>query len=149
MTSTMLSGAGMSRLPVNSIIQFVRDAVAYGLTSVVALVCDYAILLSLVALGVHYLVASTLSFSIGMCVSYVLTTRFVFADRRAISREAEAVGFFVVGIAGLVLTQILLYLFVSKAGLAVALAKAPVTVLVFFFNFLCRRNLVFAGSGRE
>lgn len=145
----MLSAGGMSKLPIKRIIQFVRDAVAYGLTSVVALVVDYVILLSLVALGVHYLIASTLSFSIGMCVSYVLTTRYVFSDRRAVSREAEAAGFFVVGIAGLVLTQILLYLFVSKAGLAVAVAKMPTTILVFFFNFLCRRNLVFAGSKEE
>lgn len=121
------------------------DLIGYGLVSVAALACDYGLLLLLVHAGVHYLIASTISFSIGMGVAYALSIRVVFSDRRAVSREAEAAGFFAVGIVGLLLTQVLLYVFVSRIGLAVAVAKIPTTGFVFLFNFLCRRGLVFVG----
>ena len=121
------------------------DLVGYGLVSIVALACDYGILLALVHAGVHYLVASTISFSVGMALAYALSVKFVFAARRGLSREMEAAGFFAVGIVGLLLTQGLLYVFVAQAGMAVALAKIPTTGIVFLFNFLCRRGMVFVG----
>ena len=126
-----------------------RDFVAYGLVSVVALAFDYGLLLILVSCGLYYLAASTISFSIGMAVAYALSIRFVFAKRRALSREAEAAGFFAVGFVGLVLTQALLYALVAHGGMSVAAAKIPTTGLVFLFNFLCRRGMVFTGSRRS
>lgn len=129
--------------------RFVADLVGYGLVSVVALACDYGLLVGLVAASVHYLVASSIGFSVGMVVAYVLSVRFVFPSRRAASRLVEAIGFFAVGMVGLVLTQGLLWLFVSRLGLGVAAAKVPTTGLVFGFNFLCRRGFVFArAAGR-
>ncbi len=124
------------------------DIVAYGLVSLVALACDYGLLLGLVAGGMPYLYASLTSFSAGSAVAYMLSTRFVFAARRAASRRAEMVGFFTVGLAGLVLTQALLYLLVSRCGLPVPLAKIPTVGLVFLFNFLGRSRLVFATAPR-
>ena len=104
------------------------DLTGYGLVSVVALACD------------------AIAFTVGMAVAYALSIRFVFPSRRALTREAEAGGFFAVGMLGLVLTQVLLFLLVSKLGMPVALAKAPTAVVVFLFNFVCRRGLVFAGT---
>ena len=125
---------------------FLFDLVGYGLASAVALACDYGLLLILVKGGTYYLVASTLGFSFGMVVAYALSARLVFKTRRAASRRAEAAGFFAVGIAGLALTQTLLFVFVTKLGLAVAVAKIPTTAVVFLFNFLCRRSFVFVRS---
>ena len=79
-----------------------------------------------------------------MVVAYALSVRYVFQRRRAASRGVEAAGFVAVGLAGLLLTQVLLYLLVSRLGLTVALAKVPTTGGVFLFNFLCRRGMVFA-----
>ena len=123
--------------------RLLSDLAGYGLVSVAALACDYGLLVGLVACGLHYLVASVLGFSVGMAVSYTLCIHLVFASRRAGSREVEAAGFLLVGVAGLALTQLLLYLFVARLGVAVALAKIPTTGLVFLFNFACRRGFVF------
>jgi putative flippase GtrA len=147
-TFTSVVETGATRSSDGRIARFLSDLVAYGLVSVVALACDYGLLLGLVACKVNYLLASLTSFSIGMGVAYALSIRFVFSDRRAVSREAEAGGFFAVGLVGLALTQGLLYLFVSHVGLSVALAKIPTTGIVFVFNFLCRRGLVFRGTRR-
>ena len=127
--------------------RFVTDLVGYGLVSAVALACDCGLLLLLVGCGLNYLVAAAISFSCGIVIAYALSVRFVFKDRRARSREAELAGFVAVGLAGLVLTQGLLLLFVSGLGMAVAVAKLPTAGCVFLFNFLARRGLVFAGSG--
>ena len=122
------------------------DLGGYGLVSVAALACDYGLLVALTAAGAHYLLAARVSFTAGMIVAYALSIRFVFARRRTLTREAEAAGFFAVGVLGLLLTQALLYLFVSRAGLTVDVAKAPTTAVVFAFNFLCRRGMVFAAA---
>jgi putative flippase GtrA len=131
--------------PARGLPPFLRDGLAYGLVSLVALVCDYGLLVGLVSLKVPYLTASFFSFVLGASVAYALSVRFVFATRRAASRTHEILGFFAVGVAGLVLTQVLLYLLVTRCGVPVALAKVPVVGLVFCFNFVGRRTLVFVG----
>ena len=150
MTFTDLAAASFGqkavvRLAGTRVGRLMFDLVGYGLVSVVALACDYGLLLALVHAGVHYLVASTISFSTGMVLAYALSVKFVFASRRGLSREVEAAGFFAVGVVGLLMTQGLLYAFVTQGGMAVALAKIPTTGIVFLFNFLCRRGMVFVG----
>lgn len=122
------------------------DCAGYGLVSAIALTCDWSGLIFLAAVGLPYLVASAISFCIGMVVAYALSIRFVFPTRRGLSREAEAGGFFAVGIVGLILTQAILFVLVSRLGLDVAIAKAPTAVMVFLFNFACRRGRVFTGA---
>jgi putative flippase GtrA len=123
--------------------RFIMDLLRYGGVSLVALVCDCALLLMLAAAGLHYLVAAAISFAAGIGVAYGLSVRFVFADRRDTSRLREVMGFLAVGIGGLLLTQGMMFLFVTGLSMDVALAKLPTTACVFAFNFLARRSLVF------
>ena len=146
MTLATPRDVGLGRFGESWAAHFLFDLAGYGLVSMLALASDCGLLLVLVWLGANYLVASMLSFSAGMVISYLLNVRFVFADRRRALRDSETVGFFVVGVAGLALTQVLLYVFVSRLGLVVAVAKIPTTAIVFLFNFLSRRSLVFKAS---
>ena len=148
MSVAELNGSNAVRLIAARVPAVIVDLVAYGLVSVLALACDYGLLLGLVAAGLQYLVAATLSFCAGLVVSYALSVQFVFSHRRALSREFEAAGFFAVGIVGLLLTQALLLVLVGRLGLSVAVAKIPTTGIVFVFNFLCRRSLVFVERAR-
>lgn len=141
MTQTAAPGRLLARLSQ----PFIVDLMRYGLVSIAALVCDYALLILLTVGGLHYLLAAAVSFSVGIGVAYVLSVRFVFADRRDPSRLREALGFFAVGFAGLLLTQLLLFVFVSGLSIDVAVAKIPTTGCAFIFNFLVRRGLVFTG----
>ena len=141
-----MRAAGSDRLAAAGVPQVLLDLSGYGLVSIVALGCDWGLLIGLDGAGLPYLAASTISFSVGTVVAYALSIRLVFPTRRAVSREAEAGGFFAVGIVGLILTQAMLFVLVSKFGLAAGIAKAPTAILVFLFNFACRRGLVFAGA---
>lgn len=126
--------------------QFIGDLVRYGLCSVAALAVDWGLLLGLVRAGVNYLPAAAASFFAGMVVAYVGSVIFVYRGRRPYPALAEAIGFFLIGFAGLFVNILLLFGFVKFFGLGVGLAKAPTAVGVFLFNFLMRRTLLFVGA---
>ncbi len=126
--------------------QFIGDLWRYGLCSAVALGLDWGLLTGLVRAGMNYLPAATASFLVGMVAAYVGSVVFVYRGRRPCPVLAEAIGFFLIGFAGLFVNILLLFGFVKYLGLGVGLAKAPTAVGVFLFNFLMRRTLLFVGA---
>jgi putative flippase GtrA len=127
---------------------FASDLAGYGLCSAAALALDWALLVLLVKAGVHYLAAAAISFLAGMALAYAGSIVFVFRARRARRLSMEVAGFFAIGLAGLALNQVLIFVFVHFCGLEVAIAKAPTAACVFAFNFLVRRALLFASAPR-
>lgn len=122
----------------------VADLIRYGLASALALAVDYGLLLLLSKrLGVAYLNATAIGFLTGMAVAYVLSIAVVFKGRRNVRASLEAASFVAIGVAGLALNQLMIWALVSHAGLDVAIAKAPTAGVVFMFNFLARRSLLF------
>ncbi|MDE2363303.1 MAG: GtrA family protein [Hyphomicrobiales bacterium] len=133
-----------------ALLGFVIDAIGYGLASAAALGVDYGLLVLLVGrFGMHYLVAASLSFSAGLVVAYTLSTTFVFKGRAKYSAGGELLGFVLTGLAGLALNQLLLYAFVDGVHIPVQFAKAPTACLVFTFNFLTRRTMLFSAERRQ
>jgi putative flippase GtrA len=124
------------------------DVVGYGLASAVALAVDYVTLLLLHQSGINYLVAVAVGFTLGMFVAYALSIRFVFNDSRHFEPWQEFLAFAGVGMAGLLLSVVLMYVLVDFANIAVAIAKLPVTICVFTFNFFARRQMIFWRQSR-
>ncbi len=136
------------RAPGSAARLFASDLFGYGLCSAAALALDWGLLVLLVKLGVNYLAAAGMSFMAGMALAYAGSILFVFRGRRARRLRAEIAGFLAIGLAGLALNQLLIFLFVHCGGLDVVLAKAPTAAFVFMFNFLLRRALLFASAPR-
>ena len=120
-----------------------RELVLYGFASALALGLDWSVLLGLTALGVNYLAASAAGFASGMAVTYLLSISIVFRHRPVADRKREFLGFIGVGLAGLLLTQGLMALWVEALRLTPGLAKIPTAGIVFLFNFVVRRALLF------
>lgn len=120
-----------------------RELALYGLASALALGLDWGVLLGLTALGVNYLVASGTGFTSGVAVTYLLSIWVVFRHRPVADRRREFVGFIGVGLAGLILTQGLMALWVEALRITPGLAKIPTAGIVFLFNFTVRRALLF------
>jgi putative flippase GtrA len=136
----MISPLGLyHRLPLG-----VRELMAYGLASAAALSVDAALLVVLIDLGAHYLVAAAVGFCAGIGIAYGLSVSMVFRHRAIADRRREFAGFLAVGLVGLVLTQLLMAFWVSLIGLEPPLAKLPTAGLVFVFNFVARRTLLFS-----
>jgi putative flippase GtrA len=125
--------------------RLIADLVGYGAASVAALALDYGLLLLChQALGLSYLVAAAIGFSGGLALVYFLSVAFVFKDRRRAAPAVEFSTFVAIGVAGLLITEALMYLLVDRFGLPAAAAKIPTAGVVFLFNFTARRALLFS-----
>lgn len=116
----------------------------YLLASAVAFAVDASLLWMLVASGaVHYLVAATVAFCSGALVAYALSVRLVFAHRRMSSRAAELNLFLLIGLLGLGINNLVIWLGVEFAGAAPIAAKFAASAITLMVNFTLRRLALF------
>lgn len=122
-----------------------RQFVLYGAISVAALAVDYCLLIFLTEyVGLYYLVSASISFLAGMLLVYVTSISFIFDERRLTSTSLELTGFVAIGVAGLVLNGLLLWAITSGTPLGYQLAKLPTAGIMFLFNYVARRHLLFS-----
>jgi len=114
------------------------------IVSVIAFIADFGTLVVLKQkFGVQYLVAATLSFGLGVIINFYLSVRWVFADRKFASRHAEFSIFFVISAIGLALNLVIIAGLVQLAGIDYRLAKIASTIVVFFWNFIARKKVLY------
>ncbi len=125
----------------NGFVQLFR----YVLVGGVAFVADFGLLYVLTEyVGWHYLWAATLSFLVGLAINYVLSIRWVFYDFAFKSRFWEFVVFAMIGVVGLGLNAFFLYFFTDICELYYLFSKLVSTGLVFMWNFLARKFILFS-----
>jgi putative flippase GtrA len=125
-----------------------KEGARYFGASVVALAIDAALYSALIRLlGVHYLVAAPAGFAVGVVVVYALSTRWVFPERRLKDPGSEFAIFVFVGMAGMLINQISIYLFVERLDMFYEAAKLSAAVATFGFNFVGRKLLLFTRFG--
>jgi putative flippase GtrA len=130
------------RLP-NVLAQWFRFAVVGGSNTLLSW-CAFAVLESL---GVHYVLASALAFTLGAVNSYVLNRRWTFAsDGHWVPELAR---FAVVQGVGLAIDVAALFALVHGAEVPHLLAQALVFPLASISTFALSRRWAFAGSARR
>ncbi len=133
----------MSALP-HPIFKLFSDAAKYAAASAVALAADAGLLLLLTRFaGWQYLLAGTCSFVAGASVAYALSVQFVFSSHRLHSRKLEFAGFVALGLVGLAVNALVLFVAVSQLGMALLVAKLLAAGCTFVTNFALRRQLLF------
>jgi putative flippase GtrA len=121
---------------------------AYALVSGIALGFDFATLYFLVeAAGLHYLLAATCSFAAGAIVAYFLSTRLVFRYRRLRERRVEFMIFTGIGLVGLSVNGMAMYVLVGLLGIQYLAAKCAAAIFTFGVNFMVRRWALFSEPG--
>ncbi|HEY1900564.1 MAG TPA: GtrA family protein [Steroidobacteraceae bacterium] len=120
------------------------EATKYAAASAVALGADYAVLVALTRFaGWHYLWANSVSFLTGAVIAYVLSVRFVFSAHRLHSRQLEITSFVLIGLVGLAVSELVLFVTVGRLGIDLLVAKALAAGCSFIANFALRRQLLF------
>jgi putative flippase GtrA len=118
--------------------------VRYGFASALALAVDAGLIWVLHKwFDVHYLWAAAIGFMTGCGVTYVLSKTMVFDNNSGRSERSMLILFWLVGVAGLGLNQVVMYIGVDIVSLPVMAAKAVSALFVFWFNFFLRGSVVF------
>jgi len=86
---------------------------------------------------------TAIAFAVGLCITYLFSILWVFDNRSLASRSAEVTVFVLIGVAGLGLTELFMWLFTARAGIHYLVAKVLTTVLVFIWNFVAKKTLLF------
>ena len=130
--------------PANTNHALPREVIGYAIASAVALGADAGLLYALTHyLRWHYLPASVFSFTAGAFVAYALSVKLAFHTHRLRNRPLELFTFVVLGLAGLAVNSVALFLAVGKLGLMILPAKALAAGCTFITNFIVRRQLLF------
>lgn len=131
----------VSLLGAESAHEFVR----YFTASLLALAIDFGVLALLTSvIGVPYLVSAAISFSLGLVLVYILSTRWVFAHRMVKSPAAEFAIFAVIGVIGLGINELILWVLTDFAGFYYLLSKFASVAVVFTWNFVARKVILFS-----
>ncbi|MFG6486683.1 GtrA family protein [Roseateles sp. BYS78W] len=125
-----------------------REFILYFAASAAALALDTAVFNLSLRLGVGLAMSACLGFSLGLMLVYTISTRHVFSQHSMADSRSEFALFAMIGIAGLLLTEALLWLFVKQLGMAPLAAKLTSACGVFVFNFALRKALLFTARSK-
>ncbi len=122
----------------------VGEAGRYLIASVAALALDAGLLfVGVKALSLTPWLAGAIAYGAGLVFIYLLSTRWVFANRVVRDPAKEFLVFALLGVVGLVLNSLTLFV-ATTIGLALPLAKLLSAGLGFVANFVTRKVLLFA-----
>lgn len=123
------------------IFSFVKYLLAGGM----GFVLDFAVLtFCYTILGWHYLFSATLGFCAGLLFVYLSSNKWVF-DKRQMKDNylLEFSIFLIIGLVGLLLTNLLMWAFVDGCGLYALVAKLVTTAIVLLWNFGARKIILY------
>lgn len=150
MPANSRQGAEAPPVPRAALQRVFREWVRYFAASALALAIDALVFVALIRLaGINYLAAAPLGFMLGLAVHYALSTRWVFNARRLSDARAEFVIFSLIGVAGLLLNQLIIYAGVEHFALAPELAKLLSAGVSFCFNYGARKLLLFTAPSAK
>lgn len=121
-----------------------REFIRYTWASMLALGADGMTLIMLVEWGgMQYLLAAAMGFCTGLTTLYLMSTRWVFNQRRYANTKVEFLIFALIGLGGLLLTLIIMALGTEVVGLDYRISKLLAAGSSFLFNYVLRKRIVF------
>jgi len=130
----------------NVFVQFLMYGIVGGIAAVVNIGMLYVFT---DFFGLHYIFSNILAFTLGLITNYFLSVRYVFSKERKKDRKIEFIVHVSIGIIGLCLDTLLVYLFTDKVNLYYMTSKIISTAIVFGYNFIARKMFHLAGAGKK
>ena len=124
-----------------------KQFMSYFAVALLGYIVDFGALILLTSVfHVHYLIGATIGFILGLIVTYIMSTKFVFGRSKITSKSAEFSVFALVGLIGLVLLNIFMWLLTDLIGISYILSKVIATIFVYLWNFFARRSFYEVGA---
>lgn len=113
----------------------------YIAAAAVGYVFDLGVLIFLHSfLDLNYSLAATGGFIIGLIIQYFLSNRYVFGESK-LGKKTELTSFAAIGVIGLIILNVLMFIFIDGLNVNYIIAKILATVFVYVWNFLARDAL--------
>ena len=120
------------------------QVVRYTFSSALALIVDFGTLFLLTHyLSINYLVSAGLAFILGLLTNYLICIFWVFERRTVSNQYLELSVFAFIGVFGLGINELLIWLFTEQFHFHYLLSKLVSTGFVFIWNFSARKFLLF------
>ena len=130
-----LARMGLDRTD-STLMQMARSFVAGGM----AFVVDFSALFVFTHyVGLHYLVSAAIGFLLGLVTMYSLSVRWVFSHRSVKDWRKELAVFTAIGLAGLCLNELIMWLSTERLGTHYLVSKMISTAIGLFFHFGLRK----------
>ena len=124
----------------NTLVQLFRYLWVGGISFII----DYTSLFIFTEyLHINYLISAVIAFILGLTTNYQLSTIWVFNNSRLNNKLSEFTIFSIIGIIGLGLNEIIIYVCSEFLNLYYMISKLISTAVVFFWNFLGRKYILF------
>jgi putative flippase GtrA len=116
--------------------QFIRFCIVGVANTTISLVAYYFLL----KLGVYYLLASTISYCVGILNGYILSTKFVFNKER---NKLQAIRFVGVYLSSLAINLLILYILVDVFSVPEFIAQVIATIFNVVYNYFLNKFWTF------
>ena len=125
----------------NGLLQFFRYAFVGGW----ATIADWGVFaLFNEVVRLHYLISAPIAFLMGLTVNYLLSKKFVFsAENSNHSASTEFIVYCIIGIIGLLMTMVIMWVLTEFAGFLPMISKIIATAIVLVWNFLARKFVLY------
>ncbi|MDR1723760.1 MAG: GtrA family protein [Tannerella sp.] len=124
----------------DTLVQIVRYTFVGGL----AFLIDFGLLFVLTEyVQMYYLVSASISFIAGLITNYLLSKIWVFDQASIPNRGVEFIIFALIGLVGLGLNNLFLWLLTEFLSIHYIISKIITTVIVYFWNFFARKIILF------
>lgn len=122
----------------------------YGLVGGTAFALDFSLLYILTDfLHIYYVLSATAAFIAGLLCNYSLSVYWVFNERALTNKYAEFLVFSLIGVVGLLLNDGLIWTLTEVGKMHYLESKAFAAVVIFFWNFFARRQVLFIKKIKE
>lgn len=92
-------------------------------------------------LHINYLIAAVCGFILGLIVLYIVSNKYVFGESKIKSKSKEFSIFAIIGIVGLGILTLLMWLLTGYFHVNYIISKIVATIFVYAWNFMARRSL--------
>lgn len=134
----------IAKLLINDTNNWFAQLFRYVIVGGIAFLVDYGLLFALTEyLHFHYLLSATISFIAGLIVNYAISTRWIFRHSKLDNRLMEFIIYSLIGVIGLLINNIILYLLTDFFHIHYMLSKLITAAIVMGWNFIGRKIILF------
>ncbi len=123
--------------------KLMEQIIKFGFVGFLCFFIDYGLMVLLKErLGVHYLISSTISFTVSVIVNYILSVTFVFETDKSKNKAGEFVVFVFLSVVGLGINALCMWVAVEFVHIHYMLSKIGATAVVMVYNFVTRKIFI-------